>query len=128
MSRAAMKSAVAAVALVLTLALAAGAGAAIVTSTDLQGRSITFDVRAKTVDTNWYTDVLRATAHGDEISNVTIRSRGSADPRRLPATRTPARARRSSSRPARARTSRERWFTSTAITSMRRTRIPASPS
>jgi predicted thioesterase len=73
MSRAAMKSAVASVALVLTLALAAGAGAAIVTSTDLQGRRITFDVRAKTVDTNWYTDVLRATAHGDEISNVTIR-------------------------------------------------------
>src|SRR5512133_2610596 len=73
MSRAAMKPFVAAVALVLTLALAAGASAAIVTSPDLQGRSITFDVRAKTVDTNWYTDVLRATAHGNEISNVTIR-------------------------------------------------------
>jgi hypothetical protein len=58
---------------VLTLALAAGAGATIVRSTDLQGREITFDVRAKTVDTNWYTDILRATAHGNEISDVTIR-------------------------------------------------------
>jgi predicted thioesterase len=72
MSRA-VKPFVALLALVLTLALAAGAGGAIVTSTDLQGRRITFDVRAKTVDTNWYTDVLRATAHGNEISNVTIR-------------------------------------------------------
>jgi predicted thioesterase len=73
MTRAAMKPLVAVLALVLTLALAAGAGASIVTSTDLQGRRITFDVRATAVDTNWYTDVLRATAHGDEISNVTIR-------------------------------------------------------
>src|SRR5205809_2344080 len=73
MSRAAMKPVVAFLALVLTLALAAGASAAIVASTDLQGRRITFDVRAATVDTNWYTDVLRATAHGNEISNVTIR-------------------------------------------------------
>jgi hypothetical protein len=73
MSRAVMKPLVAALALVLTLALAAGAGAAIVTTTDLQGRQITFDVRAATVDVNWYRDVLRATAHGNEISNVTIR-------------------------------------------------------
>jgi predicted thioesterase len=72
MSRA-MKPVLAVVAVVLTLALAAGAGAAIVTSTDLQGRRITFDVRATAVDTNWYTDILRATAHGDEISSVTIR-------------------------------------------------------
>jgi hypothetical protein len=73
MSRAVMKPLVAIFALVLTLAVTAGAGAAIVTSTDLQGRQITFDVRAATVDTNWYRDVLRATAHGNEISNVTIR-------------------------------------------------------
>src|SRR6476646_1756118 len=73
MIRAAMKPFVAVLAVVLTLGLAAGAGATIVRSTDLQGRPITFDVRAKTVDTNWYTDVLRATAHGNEISDVTIR-------------------------------------------------------
>jgi predicted thioesterase len=73
MTRAAMKPLVVVLALVLTLALAAGASGAIITSTDLQGRRITFDVRANTVDTNWYTDVLRATAHGNEISDVTIR-------------------------------------------------------
>src|SRR5690242_21006052 len=73
MSRAAVKPLVAVLALVLTLALAAGASGAIITSTDLQGRQIRFDVRATAVDTNWYTDILRATAHGDEISNVTIR-------------------------------------------------------
>jgi hypothetical protein len=74
MSRAAVKKPlVLLIALVLTLAVAAGAGAAIVTTTDLQGRQITFDVRAKNVDTDWYANVLRATAHGNEISNVTIR-------------------------------------------------------
>jgi hypothetical protein len=73
MSPAAMKFLLAVAALLLTLALAAGANAAIVTTTDGQGRRITFDVRAATVDTNWYADVLRATAHGNEISNVTIR-------------------------------------------------------
>jgi predicted thioesterase len=73
MSRAAMKSALAVLVLALSLVLAAGASAAIITSTDGQGRRITFDVRATAVDTNWYADVLRATAHGNEISNVTIR-------------------------------------------------------
>ena len=68
-----MKSLVVLSTLVLTLALAAGASGAIVTSTDLQGRTITFDVRAATVDTDWYAAVLRATSHGNEISNVTIR-------------------------------------------------------
>src|SRR6266480_490398 len=72
MSRAAMKSLLGLLALVLTLALAAGANAAIVTSTDLQGRRITFDVRATAVDTDWYAGILRAIAHGNEISNVTI--------------------------------------------------------
>ena len=73
MGRAAMKSVLALLVLVVSLAVAGGASAAIVTSTDLQGRRITFDVRATTVDTNWYADVLRAIAHGDEISSVTIR-------------------------------------------------------
>jgi predicted thioesterase len=73
MSRAAVKSLLALAVFVVSLALASGAGAAIVRTTDLQGRQITFDVRAATVDTNWYANVLRATAHGNEISNVTIR-------------------------------------------------------
>jgi predicted thioesterase len=60
-------------ALVVGLAVAAGADAAVVTSQDQQGRTITFDVRAATVDTEWYAAVLRASAHGDEISDVTIR-------------------------------------------------------
>jgi hypothetical protein len=56
----------------LALAGATGANAAIVTSHDDQGRTITFDVRAATVDTEWYASVLRASAHGNEISNVRI--------------------------------------------------------
>lgn len=68
-----MKSLLALSVLVLMLALAAGANAAIVTSTDLQGRQITFDVRATAVDTGWYTGILRAISHGNEISNLTIR-------------------------------------------------------
>jgi hypothetical protein len=63
---------VAGLTLTLTFAIAAGADAAIVTSTDAQGRRITFDVRAA-ADTEWYASILRAIAHGDEISNVTIR-------------------------------------------------------
>ena len=57
----------------LALAVVAGADAAIVTAHDDQGRTITFDVRAATVDTDWYAAVLSAAAHGDEISDVTIR-------------------------------------------------------
>jgi hypothetical protein len=68
-----MKSALAVILLALCLTVAAGANAAIITSTDGQGRRITFDVRAAAVDTNWYADVLRGTAHGNEISNLTIR-------------------------------------------------------
>jgi hypothetical protein len=56
----------------VALAGAAGANAAIITSHDDQGRTITFDVRAATVDTEWYASVLRASAHGNEISNVRI--------------------------------------------------------
>jgi hypothetical protein len=73
MSGAAMKSALAVLIFAVSLAFAASASAAIITSTDGQGRRITFDVRATAVDTNWYADVLRGTAHGNEISNVTIR-------------------------------------------------------
>jgi hypothetical protein len=54
------------------LAGAAGANAAIITSHDDQGRTITFDVRAPAVDTEWYASVLRAAAHGNEISDVRI--------------------------------------------------------
>ncbi|MBA3735336.1 MAG: hypothetical protein H0W90_09080 [Actinobacteria bacterium] len=57
----------------LALVVATGANAAIVTSHDSQGRQITFDVRAANVDTEWYASVLRASAHGNEISDVTIR-------------------------------------------------------
>jgi hypothetical protein len=60
-------------AVVAALAAAAGADAAIVTAQDDQGRTITFDVRAANVDTGWYAAVLRASAHGDEIRDVTIR-------------------------------------------------------
>lgn len=60
------------VALALVLASASGADAAIITAQDVQGRTITYDVRATAVDTDWYTAVLRASAHGDEISSVTI--------------------------------------------------------
>jgi hypothetical protein len=66
-------------AITLALAAAAGADAAIVTSRDAQGRVITFDVRAATIDTEWYASVLRAAAHGDEISKVAIRIVPSAD-------------------------------------------------
>src|SRR6266513_2987303 len=55
------------------LVFATVANAAIVTSHDDQGRQITFDVRAPNVDTEWYASVLRASAHGNEISDVTIR-------------------------------------------------------
>jgi hypothetical protein len=73
MTRAAMKPFIALLALVLMLAVSAGANAAIINTTDLQGRTITFDVRATAVDTDWYAAILRSVAHCDEISNVTIR-------------------------------------------------------
>src|SRR5882724_8739507 len=66
------RAAVAALLAAFALAGATGANAAIVTSHDDQGRTITFDVRAATVDTEWYASVLRASAHGDEISDVRI--------------------------------------------------------
>ena len=66
------RAVVAALLAALALAGATGANAAIVTSHDDAGRTITFDVHATAVDTEWYASVLRAAAHGNEISNVTI--------------------------------------------------------
>jgi hypothetical protein len=57
----------------IALSVSAGAGAAVVSERDNQGRTIRFDVRASNVDVDWYANVLRAAAHGNEISNVTIR-------------------------------------------------------
>jgi hypothetical protein len=57
----------------LSLALASPAMAETVLAQDTQGRTITFDVLASGVDTGWYTSVLSAAIHGDEISTVTIR-------------------------------------------------------
>ena len=68
-----MKSVPALLLLMVSLAFAASSGAAIINSTDGQGRRITFDVRSTAADTDWYASVLRGTAHGNEISNVTIR-------------------------------------------------------
>jgi len=61
------------VALAFALVASSRADAAIIRAQDAQGRTMTFDVRATAVDTDWYAAVLRATAHGDEISDVTIR-------------------------------------------------------
>jgi len=74
-----MKSALAVLLLVLTLGVAAGANAAIITSTDGQGRRITFDVRSTAADTDWYASVLRATA----TTNAQNRWRISAQLRRI---------------------------------------------
>ncbi len=60
-------------ALALAFVAASGTDAAVITSHDTQGRTITFDVRAATANTEWYASVLRAAAHGDEISAVTVR-------------------------------------------------------
>ena len=60
-------------ALVAALAAATVARAEIIVARDAQGRAITFDVRATAVDVEWYAAILRAAAHGNEISTVTIR-------------------------------------------------------
>lgn len=57
----------------VALPLSSAAGAAVVMQQDNQGRTIRFDVRATNVDVDWYANVLRAAAHGNEISSVTIR-------------------------------------------------------
>jgi hypothetical protein len=61
------------VACALSLVLASPAMAETVLARDAQGRTITFDVLASGVDTGWYTSILSAAIHGDEISTVTIR-------------------------------------------------------
>jgi hypothetical protein len=59
--------------LATALVSAAAASAEIVTRQDDEGRTITFDVLAPDVDVEAYAALLRAAAHGDEISRVTIR-------------------------------------------------------
>lgn len=64
--------------LTLVLALvglvsAAAARAELVVRQDAAGRAITFDVLEPTADVDWYASILSAAAHGDEISDVTIR-------------------------------------------------------
>ncbi|MBA2331191.1 MAG: hypothetical protein H0V94_00165 [Actinobacteria bacterium] len=49
------------------------AAAELRTSTDRDGRTITFDVQAEQVDVEWYAELLRNAAHGAEIERVTIR-------------------------------------------------------
>lgn len=56
-----------------SLAFASPALAETVLAQDAQGRTITYDVEAAGVDTAWYTEILGAALHGDEISSVTIR-------------------------------------------------------
>jgi hypothetical protein len=55
------------------LAIAAPASAEVVLVKDREGRTITFDVQAPDVDVEWYAELLRNAAHGDEIARVTVR-------------------------------------------------------
>jgi hypothetical protein len=52
---------------------AAAAQAEVVARQDAAGRQITFDVLDTAVDVDWYAGILSAAAHGNEISDVTIR-------------------------------------------------------
>ena len=61
---------VAAAALLLGAESASGA---VVTRLDRAGRPMTFDVRARGVNVNWYAQRLRGSIHGDEISDVVVR-------------------------------------------------------
>jgi hypothetical protein len=65
--------------LLAALGLAPAAAAEIVTSEDRQGRTITFDVQTADVDVEWYAELLRNAAHGDEIERVTVRIVAPAD-------------------------------------------------
>jgi hypothetical protein len=60
-------------ALVAALLLSTPAAAEIVYAQDREGRTITFDVQVPNVDVEWYAELLRNVAHGDEISRVTVR-------------------------------------------------------
>lgn len=59
--------------LVVGLVSAVAARAEVVQRQDAAGRTITFDVLETAVDVDWYAGILSAAAHGDEISDVTIR-------------------------------------------------------
>lgn len=52
---------------------AESANGAVVTRLDRAGRPMTFDVRARGVNVNWYAARLRGSIHGDEISDVVVR-------------------------------------------------------
>jgi hypothetical protein len=65
--------------LLAALGVAPPAAAEIVTAQDRQGRTITFDVLAPDVDVEWYAELLRNAAHGDEIERLTIRIVPAAD-------------------------------------------------
>jgi hypothetical protein len=58
--------------LLAALGLAPAAAADVVTSQDHLGREMTFDVQADNVDVEWYAEVLRNAAHGDEIQRVRV--------------------------------------------------------
>jgi hypothetical protein len=60
-------------ALLAALVLAAPAAAETIVANDREGRAITFDVQAPDVDVEWYAELLRNAAHGNEITRVTIR-------------------------------------------------------
>ena len=65
--------------LLAALGLAPTAAAQIVTAEDRQGRTITFDVLTENVDVEWYAELLRNAAHGDEIERLTVRIVAPAD-------------------------------------------------
>jgi hypothetical protein len=65
--------------LLAALGLAPPAAAEIVTAEDRQGRTITFDVLTPGVDVEWYAELLRDAAHGDEIESLTVRIVAPAD-------------------------------------------------
>jgi hypothetical protein len=52
---------------------AESANGAMVTRLDRAGRPMTFDVRARGVNVNWYVARLRGSIHGDEVSDVVVR-------------------------------------------------------
>ena len=68
----ARKLGVAVLVMLASLTLAGVASAREVVLRDAEGRTIRFDVRAD-ADVQWYADLLRKAAHGDEIERVTVR-------------------------------------------------------
>ncbi len=70
-------------ALLAALGLAPAAAAEVVTAKDHQGRTMTFDVQTERVDVEWYAELLRNAAHGDEIERVTVRIVAAADLQRV---------------------------------------------